>query len=88
MQSVTQSQRLIFVVAVAVFFSGFVELKLTLQFIWKCERLRIAKSVMKNRIGVLPLADTKTYYKTISIKAEFHMLWFLDWQPQLHLGAC
>ena len=46
----------------------FVELKLTLKFTWKCKGLRVAKGVMKNRIGVLRLADTKTYYKTVSIK--------------------
>ena len=59
---------LLFPLLLLLLFFWFWGLKLTLKFTQKCEGLRIAKGVMENRVGVPRLADTKTAYKTVSIK--------------------
>lgn len=43
--------------------------KLILGFIWKCKRVKLAKTILKkNKIGGVTFPDFKTCYKTIIIK--------------------
>lgn len=47
--------------------------KLILKFIWRCKRLRIPKTVLKekNKIRELTLPNLKTHYKAIAVETAW-----------------